>query len=103
MGRKLKRVSDINAMGAPSTQPSSLSQNQFNPQIMTPNTGDFQPRQPIHNYQSNPYVPQSQPSSSNPGFDGNNPQFGMQQANQTHIFQQPVIHDMAFQYGQQVI
>lgn len=118
----MKRVSDVNAMGGPAT----LAPNQFVPNTSTPNY--MQPQDPYGNggipqpqnygfqaspssMMTNPSPPpqqysnfgQPQPQQPMPiGFQnpqqqqvpGFNPQFNM--------FQQPIVQDMALQYGQKL-
>lgn len=128
LGRKVKRVSDVNAMGYTPYDPTAQMQNN-----VYPNLGIESPAQNPYNaqskarrfvvfqylslasfvaaYSNQPYnpnqdfvSPQSNPQMYNfnpgPGPQFNNvpqpgnPQFG--------VFGQPIIQDMALQYGQQV-
>lgn len=141
-GRKIKRVSDVNAMGAPAPMASPYMQPSLSPgptvldpMMQTGNMGGpatyaaplqpmqpMQPQQPMAGSFNNggmpnqsygyaapsPQPPQyssvpgvapqasapfgSQPQQ--PGVDGQFPQFAM--------FQQPIVQDMAMQYGQRL-
>ncbi|KAJ6637978.1 Protein YIF1B [Pseudolycoriella hygida] len=113
-GRKIKRVSDVNAMGgAPVNQfmatpfdPNILQQQQ-QPSLY-PNT-NVQPPQNAYNLNQqysgfNDYNQPIQPALSpqqtiNPQQQQNVP---MQQQGQFAMFQQPIVQDMAMQYGQKL-
>lgn len=118
--RKPKRVSDVNAMGA--TSPSAPFSPAPPASAMTPNM--HQPQQLANNMQSpNYYTPETSPSGfvQSPGnfnqypqqpqhFGPNGPQHRMnpqdQQAGgfgqQFAMFQQPMVQDMAYEYGQKL-
>lgn len=96
MGRKIKRVSDVNAMGVPAALPVSQPYNPYSSPY--PNTGEFQPQQPNYEFQSTPYVPPTDPAFQNPSTSF----LQQQQPTQSSVFAPPVVQDMALQYGQQV-
>lgn len=93
----MKRVSDINAMGAPA-QPAPQPFNPYQPPF--PTNTEFRPNmsQPIYGeYQPPPY---SGPAGAE-NFPNAASTVPMQQT-QYSMLAQPVVQDMAFQYGQQV-
>lgn len=101
LGKKVKRVSDVNAMGVPAPPPVSQPYNPYSPQFAQ--NVDFQPQQPNYEYPSTPFQNQT-PIPPNQNFQSPTTQYLVQnqQQNQSSIFTQPVVQDMAFQYGQQV-
>jgi len=119
-GRKIKRVSDVNAMGGTAPvnqfmaapfdasiqqpQQSSMYPNlqapQYAPQYNTnqqyPGYNEFQPIQPTINPQQQPQQQQQQQTMGSVPMQ---PQQGM---GQFGMFQQPIVQDMAMQYGQKL-
>lgn len=111
--KKPKRVSDVNAMGAPAASPAQFNAFEQNapmannpsygvptsassPQYMAPNA--YGPG--FNQYNNFPNVPQSQQNMPMN-------QTGAQQPNtnfppQFSVFQQPIVQDMALQYGQKL-
>lgn len=117
-GKKVKRVSDVNALGgvpSPATQiPSPYMQNQQqqhldpntmqSPNYYTPNTSPAYAPSPNMNF-NNPYSPQQpqapfDPTAAQPLQQPNAPQFNNQMG--FNMFQQPMVQDMALQYGQKL-
>lgn len=84
-------------MGAPAPVPVTQP---FNPYSSPyPNNGGFQPTQPQQGFvefPNSPYAPSPGPAFSNP------PGTVPLQQTQYNMLSQPVVQDMAFQYGQQV-
>ncbi|KAF2904786.1 hypothetical protein ILUMI_01389 [Ignelater luminosus] len=103
IGRKVKRVSDVNAMG-------------YNPYAQPPPT--FQPNEGNLNSSNYAYSPgpvgypnqgvppqQAYPSPNEmpPNFNPSNPYMNAPSQTQIgNVFTQPIVQDMAFQYGQQL-
>lgn len=79
-------------MGAPAQPPTSQPFNPYSPPF--PNAPDFQPQQPMYGEFPNP------PYAPNNTFP-NQSSVPMQQP-QYNMLAQPIVQDMAFQYGQQV-
>lgn len=130
--RRIQRVSDVNAMGyssapqqntyAPNTfaADNSNAAYNYNDQInvnqnnsFTPNYTNQQPNVPYSNYDpySNPasqygqpsQQPQQQPAAAGPAiFNPSAPNTQNAFPNQFSMLQQPVVQDMALQYGQQL-
>lgn len=111
--KKPKRVSDLNAMGAPATSAAQFNTFEQNAPPIVSNTG-YGPPNSTNQYMANqaygfnqfsniPNVPQSQPSVSpnqpvmNQQSPGNN-----SFPTQFSVFQQPMVQDMALQYGQKL-
>lgn len=121
-GRKVKRVSDVNAMGAPlapaATVPGPYMATPFDAPMQQPyaNAGPHQQIDPMYqnvqqqqqfNYSA---TPQPQIPGPFPGFvdfnQGAMPQQQQQQQPTPNapfgMFQQPIVQDMAMQYGQRL-
>lgn len=122
--KKPKRVSDVNAMGAPAAVPQFNTFEQNPPPLINPNPGFSQPSPgptqympnntyvqdfpqyanypnvPQQQQQVQPNVPQNQAALKHPGAagGGSGPGFPGQFA----VFQQPIVQDMALQYGQKL-
>lgn len=121
VSKKPKRVSDVNAIG--STIPyqqmtSQIPANQYMPndpndmygqqQYLTQQQQQFQPQQqqfpPHQQQQPNYYIPQpQQPMPNNvPRQPGQPPSLPAMGGAQFAMFQQPIVQDMAMQYGQKL-
>lgn len=127
-GRKVKRVSDVNAMGAPAPSANPYMENPFDAQqpsqppqygagphidpiyMNTPAQPQYNPNVQQQQQQYNPNVQQQQQYG---GFvDFNQPQKQQQQPSHINngpqigapfgVFQQPIVQDMAMQYGQKL-
>lgn len=112
-GKKAKRVSDVNALGGPQTQTSltpNINQGINNMQQQSPAPNFYTPNSSPMNYGQQPqYTPEFQSQnnfqyapSNQPEFQKNS-QFDMayqpQQGPSFAMFQQPIVQDMAYQYG----
>jgi hypothetical protein len=124
-GKKIKRVSDVNAMGgaaaatpapqpqfdqmqaqAPYLQQPQQFNNMQSPNYYTPNTtpNNFAPSPSPNNMNyNNAYIPQPQQQQQpyNPSQQQNAPQFNPNQMG-FNMFQQPMVQDMALEYGQKL-
>lgn len=107
VSKKPKRVSDVNAVGSTIPYQQMTSQIPTNPYMPSdPNSFYGQQEQPQHQQPNYAYIPQ-QPSLPNnvprqpgqPGQAGAVPAMG---AGQFAMFQQPIVQDMAMQYGQKL-
>ncbi|XP_050509920.1 protein YIF1B-A [Diabrotica virgifera virgifera] len=107
LGRKLKRVADVNSMGyspydQPPPSPPAPAQNMY--PTLDPGMNSFQQSfPPMENpqYTSTPQMPQQSQNFNQPYTNLNmNPLAGVPQ--NLSVLGQPVVQDMALQYGQQL-
>lgn len=110
--KKPKRVSDLNAMGAPATSAPQFNAFEQNAPPIVSNTG-YGPPNLTNQYMANqaygfnqfsniPNVPQLQPNVSPNLPDQQGPQGNNSFPTQFSVFQQPMVQDMALQYGQKL-
>lgn len=98
--RKAKRVSDVAAMGAPSPTPAFSPTPAYNP--------GFQPAGPPPPYHEGIQLDNSQdfggppPQAANYGYMGGFPQSPIPPAQLGSMLHQPIVQDMALQYGNQL-
>ncbi|GLV42252.1 Yip1-interacting factor 1 [Carabus blaptoides fortunei] len=93
LGRKVKRVSDVNAMGLPTQQP---PMNAYSHPVQFPNANEYNQQPPVYA----DYPPTAGYAGPPPVYQPNT-DMPMQQS-QFNILSQPVVQDMALQYGQQL-
>ncbi|CAG9807338.1 unnamed protein product [Chironomus riparius] len=110
--KKAKRVSDVNALGGVAQQPApfnpipapTLSANyDNNPTIQSP-SNFYTPNTSPSNYMQSPQAPNYNPQYASSPYDPQQQQQSPIDPNQIgfNMFQQPIMQDMAFQYGQKL-